>query len=182
MEVYGDVKNLENSIKSRYEEDLKPLKKEADQRIDEIKKATDERLKIMRAQDKIKAEEESKLVYARLVNEEKLKAKREFEETREALVEDVFNEVMKKAGKKAHTKEFLKFIKTSIPKTKEKISAVGDSDYYSSLFKNLKVDKSMVGVKFEVENLIYNFTFDEMMNSKKEQLREAVITALFKEG
>ena len=182
MKVYGDIKKIEASIEKHYAEELRPLKQEADKRIAEIKNENSERLNLLKAEKKSRAEADAKLAYARLVNEQKLKAKRIFEETREALVNGVFCEVMKQAAKKAHTKHYLAYVKSFIPKTSEKLIATGDSDYYKALFKDIKVDKSITGVKFEAGNVIYNLTFDAMLSSKKEQIRDIVIRALFGEA
>jgi vacuolar-type H+-ATPase subunit E/Vma4 len=108
----------------------------------------------------------------------KLKAKKEFEEKREAIIESVFEKAMKKAKDIAHSEDYIDFVKKNIPDTKG-LSAVGDSDYYSKVFQGIKIDKSIIGVKFESEGIVYDFTLDNMISSKKDILRHEVSKILF---
>ena len=59
------------------------------------------------------------------------------------------------------------------------IDVTGDGAYYKKEFPELEVDKSIVGIKFESEEVIYDFTLNNMIASKKDILRQEVSKILF---
>lgn len=178
MEIYGNVEALKGAIEKKYSSKIKEVEKETEKQLAEIDKELKKKLELLKARMKTTTDAEVKKTHSMILSSEKLKAKKEFEEKREALIDEVFKKAEKKALKIAHSKEYMDYVKSNVPE-KEGIDAIGDGEYYKKEFPKLKVDKSIVGIKFESEGVIYDFTLNNIIASKKDVLRQEVSKILF---
>lgn len=178
MEVFGNVEGLKDYIEKRYSSEIKLIKAEKEKQLEEIDKILKKELELLRSHMKTLTNADVKKAYSMILSEERLKAKKEFEEKREAIINSVFAEAEKKAEKIVHTSEYIDFVRKNMPQEKG-LLVVGDSNYYKKAFPKVKVDKNMLGLKFESEGVTYDFTLDNMIASKKEILRQEVSRILF---
>lgn len=178
MEVFGNIEALKKAIERKYASIVKDAEKEKEKQLAGIDRELKGKLELLRSHMKTEGDAEVKKTTSMISSAAKLKAKKEFEEKREAMIESVFEKAMKKAKDIAHSKDYTDFVKKNVPDTKG-LSAVGDSDYYSKVFPEIKIDKSIIGVKFVSEGVVYDFTLDNMIYSKKDILRHEVSKILF---
>jgi len=177
MEVYGNVDALKGAIEKKYSSKIKAVEKEKEKQLVDIGKELKKKIEVLKLQMKTMTDAESKKAYSMILSGEKLKAKKEFEEKRESLIEAVFKEAMKRAKKVAHSDDYMEYVKKNMPDGG--LQVVGDSDYYKKEFPGLNVDDSIVGMKFMSDDLIYDVTVDNMITSKKDVLRQEVSKILF---
>ncbi len=179
MKVIGNIESIKKSIEQRYQKELAEANKVIEQQIAEMKSQAEEKISLMRAKMKVNAEQDAKKEEAKIISEEKLKAKRAYEEKREGLINAVFEEAEKEKVKKAHTKAYIDFVKKQMPEGR--LTAIADSDYYKKDIKAEKweIDKSITGIKFVRDNMIFDFTMDAALNSYKERLRHVVSETLW---
>ena len=178
MEIFGNIETLKGAIEKKYTSEIKKIEKETEKQLAEVDKELKKKLELLRAKIKTETDAEVKKTHSMILSSEKLKAKKEFEEKREELIESVFKEAEKKASKVAHSEEYIDYVKSNMP-DKEGLTVIGDAALYEKHFPGIKVDKSIVGIKFESEGVIYDFTLDNMISSKKDVLRQEVSKILF---
>ena len=70
------------------------------------------------------------------------------------------------------------FVKKKMPKNVKPV--VGNAKLKTA-FPNASIDKTVIGVKFKGENVIYDFSLNGLLDSKKEELRSVVTKALWGE-
>lgn len=177
MEILGNIEHIEQSIRQKYEKDIANIKRELEKTIAAKKQESKEQAEIKKSQLSTTTDFEVKKEYSKIVSEENLKAKRDFESAREQLIETVFNEAEKKAEKIAHSKDYIDFVKKRIP---ENCAIIADSDFFKKYFDNIEIDKSIVGIKCKVDNIIYDFSLDGIIKSKRDELRHIITKLLFK--
>jgi len=180
VEVYGNMEYIKSEIEKRFSDYINAVEKEAAARLEMLRKETDERLEVIRAQIQNKADEEAKMARARLVNGQKLNAKRAFEEKREKLINIVLERVRQTALKKVHSKQYLDFVNEQIPEG-EAVESIGDSDYYKRIFPKLTIDNSIVGIKFRTSDITYDLTIDGAIKSKHDKIRDIITCKLFQD-
>ncbi len=181
MEVYGNVDSLKESIGKKYDEDIAELDKQAEKIISDIKAQADKKKELMKARNKTDTEAEVKKLKSKVISEETLKAKKEFEKSREELIEKVFSEAEKKAKDTAKTKKYADLVKKKMPKKVD--SAIVGNVALKKLFKGIKTwktDKTIAGIKFVQGEVVYDFTLDSAIRARKDELREKVAKILFK--
>lgn len=178
MEIFGNVEALKGAIEKKYLAEIKKIEKEKEKQLAKIDKELNKKLELLKSHMKTITDAAINKTYSMVLSREKIKAKKEFEEKREAIIDAVFKEAEKKAKKIGHSKEYIDYVKRNMPKEKDFL-VIGDSDYYKKFFPKLKVDKNIVGVKFKSEDVIYDFTLDNMISSKKDILRHAISKILF---
>lgn len=178
MEVFGNIEALKKAIEKKYASVIKEAEKEKENQLAEIDKELKNELELLRSHMKTGTDAEAKKAGSMILSSAKLQAKKEFEEKREAIIESVFEKTMKKAKDIAHSKEYTDFVKKNLPDAKG-LSAIGDSDYYKKLFPDLKIGKKVLGLKFEAEGVVYDFSLDSIIASKKDILRHEVSKVLF---
>ncbi|MFH1642565.1 MAG: hypothetical protein ABIC04_06740 [Nanoarchaeota archaeon] len=177
MEVFGNVEALKSSIERNYTLQIKKLNIEKEKKLAEIDKIFKKEQDILRSQMKTATDAAVKKAHSMILSEEELKAKKEFEKKRDAIIESVFKEAMKQAERKVHTKEYLDFVKKNMP---DGMKAIADSDYYKKIAPDLTIDKNMQGIKFVSEDVIYDFGLNNLIESKKDILRQEISGVLFK--
>ncbi|MBU0628242.1 MAG: hypothetical protein KKC75_03565 [Nanoarchaeota archaeon] len=178
MQVFGNIGNLKRAIEKKYSDKVKQAEKERDKQLEEIDRELKKKISVMRSHSDTVIETDSKRAFLRILSEERLKAKSEFEAKREKLIESVFKEAAKKAKDVAHSKRYAEYVKSNMPDG-DGFSLVGDDKYYMEDFPGIAVEKGAIGIRVESEGMIYDFTLDNIIESKKEALREEVSKALF---
>jgi vacuolar-type H+-ATPase subunit E/Vma4 len=176
MQIYGNIQALKKGIEEKYAKEIRDIDKDITSQIREINKETDKKVNLMKADQKTVREEEVRKTKSRVMNEEKLKAKKAFEEAREKMIDSVFKDAEKKLGKKANEKAYIDLVKKKIPKDAQAI--VGDA-VLKKHFSNAKMDKTVIGVKFKSENIIYDFSLNGLLESRKEHLRSVITKSLW---
>ena len=178
METFGNIEALKGAIEKKYSSKIKQTEKERDQTLADIDKELNKKLELLKSHMETTTDAEVKKTHSMILSGEKLKAKKEFEEKREELIEGVFKEAGKKAKSIAHSKEYLDYVESNLPGGE--FSSIGDSNYYEKAFPNMEIDKELIGVKFESNGVIYDFTLNNIIASKKDILRHEVSKVLFK--
>lgn len=178
MEVFGNVGALKGAIEKKYSTKIKEAEKEKEKQLVEIDRETKKKLELLRSHMNVVIEAEAKKAYSMILSGENLKIKKEFEEKRESLINEVFKEAEKRAKRIAHSDMYIDYVKENTPK-ENNLTIIGNSDYYKKIFPKLKVDKSIVGIKLQSEWAIYDFTLDNLINSKKDVLRHEISKVLF---
>lgn len=178
MEIFGNVEALKGAIEKKYAAEIKKVEEDRDKQLAEIDKELKKKVELLSSHMKTAIDAEVKKTHSMILSEEKLKAKKEFEEKRESLINAIFKEAEKKAKKIAHSREYIDFVKENIPKEKGFL-IIGDGDYYKKLFPKVKVDKSIIGLRFEGEGLVYDFTLNNMIEARKDVLRHDISKVLF---
>lgn len=176
METFGDVEGFKKTIEGKYSTEIRKLEEATEERIQELREDYENRFLVTQKQIESETALESSKLAARVKSEKEIHARREFEQKREELIEAVFREVMERALKLAHSKQYVDYVKKRLPKD---AVVVCDSSYYKKAFPKAKVDKSIVGVTAVSGNLVYNFTIDALVESKKEHLRNTAAKTLF---
>ncbi len=178
MEVYGNVDALRKAIEKKYSSMVQSIEKDRKQQIDIMLQEAKEKISLLKAHMKTETDSEAKKTSSMALSAAMLSAKKDFEEKREALIESVFGKAAAKSKDIAHSKEYVDFVKKSLGSLKN-LSAIGDSDYYKKDFPSIKIDKKITGLKFEAEGVVYDFTLDSMIASKRDILRHEVSKILF---
>jgi vacuolar-type H+-ATPase subunit E/Vma4 len=178
METFGNMESMKSAIEKKYSSKIKEIEKERDAQLAGINKQLSKELELIRSHMQTEIEAEANKMHSMVLSSEKLKAKKEFEEKREALLDKVFIEAIKKAYQVAHTKDYVAYVKKNMPKGASFV-VKGDSPYFKKAFHKLKIDKKIVGIRFESADIVYDFTLDNIISSKKDILRQEVSRILF---
>jgi vacuolar-type H+-ATPase subunit E/Vma4 len=178
MEAFGNIEGLKKAIQQKYSLKIREVEKERDKELKSIEKDLKKALKLQESRMKTNTDAAAKKTYSMILSSEKLKAKKEFEEKREALIEAVFRNARKQARTVAHSREYVDFVAKNAPK-EPGIIIKGDAELYKQTFPELHLDESLLGIKFVSEGVIYDFTLDNMIDSKKDILRQEVSNILF---
>lgn len=176
MEILGNIEHMQESIRQKYEKDIINVQEELEKTIAAKKQESKKQAEITKFHLCATTDFEVKKEHSKILNEENLKAKRDFESAREELIESVFKEVEKKAIKIAHSKAYIGLVKKRMPKN---CTIIADSDFFKKYFDNIKIDKSIVGIKCKVGDIIYNFSLDGIIKYKKHELRDIITGVLF---
>ena len=180
MQVYGNKEGLNNEIEHKYTIQVKEIFDAAESEVSEIIKEADERAEMIIEQAKTDAEIASREAMQRVLNEEKLNAKRKFEDAREKLILEVINKVKNKSKEISKSKEYLAFLKSNNPNEKS-ANVYGSETAYKKIFPKMKIDNSIIGVKIMAEDAVYDFTLENLINSNDEVVRRTITTEMFKE-
>jgi len=183
MQIYGDITKLKSAIERKYSGEIAKVEKETNNTIREIKAELQKKLEIKKLRAKTATETEEKKAYSKIMSEEKLKAKKEFEQIREELINKVFEEAENMVKEKAKGKRYIEFVRKFVAKyiSGKNAEMVTDSDIYKKHFPKFKtrINKNIVGVRFELNRIVYDLTLDAAIRSKKEQIRQKISKALF---
>ncbi len=178
MKVLGNINTLKKSIEKTYSDKIKAIDNETKEKIAEInskaKKQMDERISKMQ----LDTESEVSKTYSRLISEETMIVKKQYEEKREAYINEIFDESEKQATTIAHSEAYLKLVKDKAPTGKFNIMA--DSTYYEKEFSGLKICKGFYGIKFVSDEVTYDFSIESSIASKRDILRRIINEKLFK--
>ena len=178
METFGNIGALKRVIEKKYSTKIKEVEKEKEKQLAEINKELNKKLELFKANMETKRDIAVKKMHSMVLSKEKMKIKKEFEEQRESLINHVFKEAEKKAKNNVHNKDYIDYVKKNLPKEK-KFVVIGDSNYYEKHFPKLKIDKNIIGLKFESEGVIYDFSLSNIIASKKDILRQEISKILF---
>ena len=177
MKVYGNLELFKERINQDFDKQVDDLHKETGKQETEINDSYKAKIKEFNKEFDQKIEQEANSLKVRVINEEKLKAKVDYEEEREKLINEVFDKATEQLKKAVHTKKYVDYIKAKLPKL-SKMEIIADSDFFKQYFKNVKVDASLTGMKVISGNEIYDFTADSLMDAKKDSFRSEVVSIL----
>lgn len=178
MEIFGNIEALKGAIEKKYTSKINKVSKETEKQLAEVDKELKKKLVLLKSHMKTETDAEVKKTHSMILSSEKLKAKKEFEEERESLINKVFKEAAKKASKVAHSEEYIDYVKANMPGN-EDITIIGDAALYEKHFPGIKIEKGIVGMKFVSESITYDFTLNNIIDSKKDILRQEVSRILF---
>ena len=176
MTVEGNLEHLEKEIENSYKEKLEEFQKNSLEEFNLEKKQIDEKHKKALAKARMEAEEEEKKVFKSTLAEEILNAKKEFENKREELINNVFNTASEKANEVLLGKDYLKLAKKT---AKGKVKVTGGFEEYKKEFPDVEVDNRVRGVIVRKDNLIFDFSYDKFVESRRLDLRHKVSNILF---
>jgi vacuolar-type H+-ATPase subunit E/Vma4 len=178
METFGNIGGLKAAIEKKYSSRIRTLEKEKEHALKEIEKEVLKKLGELKPKMLLQKETESKRKYSTILTEEKMKAVKSFQEKREELINKVFSEAKKRAKHMVHTEKYAAYVKKNMP-SGEDMQMYGDDVYYQKFFPEIKIDKALNGIVCKSRDVIYDFTLDHLMESKKESLRYEVSKILF---
>lgn len=180
MKSFGNLEALEEAIKKKYDEEIDKIRDETNKQAKKIRKDTKEEISKILTRAREEAEIEAKREAARVLSEEKLNAKKEFEATREKAIEKAFKELERRSKEIVHSETYLEFLKRQVKGIDmDKFLVVADSDYYKRIFPKYKKDPSISGVKLVSHKVTYDFTLESMIEANKEKLRLEMSKILF---
>ncbi|MHA1911348.1 MAG: hypothetical protein ACTSYA_06605 [Candidatus Kariarchaeaceae archaeon] len=178
MKVEGNLDHLKKEIENSYKEKLMEFKKHADLEFKEEKKQIDEGQKKALERANNELDEEEKKVFKSTLSEEKLTAKKDYENKREALINKVFDEASNKAKKTLISKDYLSFVKKFLKENGE-AKIIGGYKEYNKTFKDAELDEKVNGILVKKDKMIFDFTYTKFIESRKLDLRHKVSNILF---
>ncbi|MBN2457915.1 hypothetical protein JXB31_02165 [Candidatus Woesearchaeota archaeon] len=180
MEIYGNVESIKQAIQKKFDDDIKAADNEKKAQIEGIMREAKEKEELISARISTMTESEVKKATSKIKSEEILKAKTEFEQKREEIIDKIFEMAIKNARKLAHEKGYIEMVKKSLPK-EQHYELICDSDAYKRSFPKakLKIDKDIIGIKVLAGDVTYDFTIDSEIKSKKDILRNKISGVLF---
>jgi vacuolar-type H+-ATPase subunit E/Vma4 len=175
MEVIGDIEGMKAAIRAEYQKRLRDIEEQKRTRLAEVKakaKAESSALKKRHA-----GELEARLREARgiVLNEQKLSAKRRFEEAREAMISDVIEAARKRFQTVVGSKRYLDFVRKRVPKK----TVVYGPPSLKKHFRGLRVEKGLTGIRFVQGNVICDLTLESLLEAKEAAVRDRIIKALW---
>ncbi|MBN2127120.1 MAG: hypothetical protein JW703_01875 [Candidatus Diapherotrites archaeon] len=175
MELHGSINGLKEAIQKDYAEKIEEINREKNAQINELRKKFKEESILL--EDELQQNQELKLkeLKTRVLNEQKLAAKHEFEKAREEIIQKVMTEIKQDFSKIMKSKEYLEFAKKSIPEN----AVVYGNPFFKNDFQNLKAEKDLMGLRFEKENIIYDLSLDALFEAKEFLIREKIANILW---
>lgn len=178
MQVFGDERKLKEFIKDKYDSKIKELDSEYQEKIREAEAQIEEKIEEKKRALDAETQKEITQAKSKTLSEERLKAKQNFEKTREKLITETLEQVEDGLMAQAHSKEYLEYLKNKTKGLKD-FEVIADSDYYKKVFPKYKKDNSIIGVKLLSGELTYDLTLSTAFNAKKELLRQKASETLF---
>lgn len=178
MQVLGNLDLLKKEISKSYSEKLAEFSKEKEEEFNKEKAEILEQHNIQLKKLKTSLFNEEKKVFKTTLAEEKLNAKKEFENKREKLINKVFETSAEKSKDILLRDDYINFIKEFIREKKE-IELIGNFQEYERHF-DIKLDNNLNGIIVKQGDEIFDFTYDRFIESRKLDLRHKISILLFK--
>ena len=175
METHGSIEELKKAIEADYAQKINELNKGKTAQIKEIKASAKKELSLLETELEQESEAKAREAGAMVLNEQKLAAKRGFEEAREAMIQEVIETVKGKFPSTMKTKQYADFVKKRTPKGAK---AHGNA-FFKKKFKGLKEEKGVNGLRFEKGSVIFDLSLDALFEAKEPAVREKVIEKLW---
>jgi hypothetical protein len=175
MELHGNINGLKEAIQKDYDEKIEEINKEKNIKINELKKIFNNELNELENELQQNQELKLKEIKTRVLNEQKLAAKYEFEKAREELIQTVMSEIKQDFSKIMKSKKYLDFAKKSIPAN----AIIYGNPFFKQEFQNLKIEKDLIGLRFEQENIIYDLSLNALFEAKEFSIREKIAGILW---
>ena len=178
MKVLGSVNLLKKEIENTYKKKLNEFEKE------QTEEWNKEKIGLMEEHGKnlkkIEAElkNEEKKVFKTALSEEKLNAKKEFENKRENLINSVFEKALEGSRDVLLSKEYTESVKEFI-KEKENIELAGNYEEYKTDFQGITLDNKLNGLIMKEGNKVFDFTYNTFIDSRRLDLRHKISRLLF---
>lgn len=180
MQVFGKAEELKEFMKKKYDAEIDQLNKENNKQVSYVEADIERELSAMRNKMDAQSHREAEQAKSKTFSEEKLLAKKEFEKTREELIDNVFADIEKALPSLAHSPRYLAYLKKKTKgMDKKKFTVKADGDYYKKLFPKYTKDTSTVGVKMVSGEVTYDFSLTTALEVNKELLRHEVSEVLF---
>lgn len=177
MEVIGNIELIKKSIQKKYEKEIRVIEKETSKEIEALNAEASKQKALQIAKIKTSRDAESRKVYSKILSEQRLNAKKQFEEAREEYIKEIFSEAFEKAKTIAHSNQYIDFVKSQSPSGSFSVTA--DGDFFKKHFKDVKIDKAIIGMKFQADEVSYDLSLDGILTSKRDVLRHSVSQVLF---
>ena len=175
MEIHGSIEGLKKAIEADYKGKISELNTGKNAQIKEIRAAAKKELALLETELEQGSEARAQEAGAMVLNEQKLSAKRGFEEAREAMIQEAVEAVKSKFPSVMKTRQYTDFVKKRVPKG----AAVYGNAFFKKQFKGLKAEKNLNGLRFEKGSVIYDLSLDALFEAKEFAVREKVIEALW---
>ncbi len=181
MEIYGNIDGLKQAIEKKYADEIKKIEDETSSIIKQLEKESNNKISLKKSRISTLTNAEIRKATSKISSEENLKAKKEFEQKREDVINQVFDMAFKKAVTIAHSRKYIDFLKKNMPNEAKKYEITADSDFYKEYFPEAKIniDNTIIGIKFRVGEITYDFTLDGAIKSQKDILRNKVSKTIF---
>ena len=180
MQTYGSLEDLKEAIEKKYGEEIRKKEKETETEVNKLNNELEEKEKIEKLRAETSLEAEEKKAYGKILSEEKLKAKRSFEKTREEMINQIFKETEKKSAEIVKTKRYIDFVKKKAKNIPKSAVITANSDIYKKDFKaKINIDKNILGMKFKQGDIVYDLTLDGLIRSRKDEVRHIISKTLF---
>ena len=181
MKTLGNLSKIKTCIEQRFTAELKRIDSETAAEVEKIRAAEKNETDALEHDMKSRQEAETEKAYQAVYNEEKLKLQGEFDQRRQDIIDQVFDDAMKKAAKFAESKEYEKFVKAHLKSLPSGAHLTGHSESFKKHFKGLKIDKSIIGIRAEADNVVYDLTIPALVDANRESLRTELNSVLFPE-
>jgi len=180
MKVFGDIEGLKKEISNTFELQVKETEEETEKQVKALNSEAEKKAEAIMEQAKTDCEALAREAKQRVLNEEKLKAKKNFEESRERLIMKVIEEAKNEISKKAKSKEYLDFLKANKP-NENAVQTLGSEASYKAIFPQMKADKNLRGVKVITSDAVYDLTLDNLLQVNEELVRRTITQNIFRE-
>lgn len=179
MQVFGKAEELKEFMRKKYDSDIKEVGKEHELNAQKAKREIEKEVNALKSKARSQTQREVVQARSKTFSEEKLKAKKEFEKTREELIHTVLVRAEKGLPGLVHSKRYLNYLSKKAKGLKN-CEVVADSDYYKKLFPKYTKDPTIIGVKLVSGEVTYDFTLSTAFKANKELLRREVSNVLFR--
>lgn len=183
----SNLDNILQKIKNDAEEESKKIledaKKKRDSIIEEKKKEAEKEKNIILNNAKVEANS----TYDKTITKNKISSRNNILMKKEEIIEEIIDKV-KKSLKEISSEDYLKYLKNSLDKLPkdEKITLMVPKKYYEDV-KNLNLDVNLSdknvesGFKAIIRNIIYNGSFESILDSRIDELTKVISEKLFKD-
>lgn len=179
METHGNLAELKENLNQIFENKIKEIDKYFQDKSVEMASEFEEKHKAILQENEKKLKEELDATSERLENQMNLEARKALQKKKEEMIFSVIEEIKTDVKKIIKSKDYLDYLKKTLPK--ETMDVYADSDSYSSVTKNkITKDSSLDGLKAVHENVIYDLTISSLINSNLEKMKETIARELFK--
>jgi hypothetical protein len=180
METSGNIEYLKAEIKKAFSGEFEEYKKNS------LKEFNDEKEKLMVLHNaelkriKQELEKDKKNAFKAALSDEKLGAKREFENKREELINRVFERAQEESEEILLNKKYINFVKEFVNDNKD-CQLIGGYEQYKKNFNEIDIQSGVSGIIAKGENYQMDFTYKIFIETRKLELRHKASKILFEE-
>ncbi|MCK5282150.1 MAG: hypothetical protein KAK00_01970 [Nanoarchaeota archaeon] len=178
MQVLGNLGLLKKEIENSYAAKLEEFMKENLERFNKEKSGIEDKHRQEIKKLEAKLENEEKKAFRTILSEEKLNAKREFENFREELINEVLDAAREKSKESLLRNEYISFIRKFI-EGRDNIEIIGSFEEYRQHFPDIRIDNKINGIIVRHDKEIFDFSYKTFIESGKQGLRHKISRILF---
>ncbi|MCB9362374.1 hypothetical protein H6504_02970 [Candidatus Woesearchaeota archaeon] len=175
MITLGNTDGLKKKIQQKYAADLREYNKEIDSQIAQMQTEQEKMLDTLKRRHKADLDQLSENTYAKVKSELTLQAKKDFEQARDALLQEVIAQAKADAKRLTSSKEYKDFVQAKTEGLKITKTEADDDSYG---LPHTTVVKGSTGVKVYTAEAVYDLTVENLMELQKDRIRSIVYKAI----